>query len=50
MVPILSKIATAAGAVIPPPAGTVVMAIGKGISTASTAVSAIAAGFTKKEV
>lgn len=39
-----------AGAVIPPPAGTVVMAVGKGITTASTAISTIAAGFTKREL
>lgn len=50
VVPVLSQVASVAGAVIPPPAGTVVMAVGKGISTASTAISSIAAGFTKKEL
>lgn len=45
VVPILAKVATVAGAVIPPPAGTVVMAVGKGITTATTAIDSIAAGF-----
>lgn len=48
VVPVLTKVASVAGAVIPPPAGTVVMAVGKGISTATTAIDAIAAGFQKQ--
>lgn len=50
VLPIVAKVATVAGAVIPPPAGTIIMAVGKGITTATTAINAIAAGFQKQGV